>query len=128
MEHQLEQINYIKDFIVSNQEQISVAATINLEDLSLEEKELVATIAGSCILNGPVGVGKMNFWKTPSGYSQTTNIRTLLKCGSTAWKNFCREICRDLKVEKCQTIKLWGNLWPLCEVNGQLPQIQNNKI
>ncbi|MBS7551975.1 hypothetical protein KII05_11465, partial [Weissella confusa] len=109
----------IVKFIKSNVERIKHSSTINLDELNLgkEEIELVAIIAGSCILNGPVGVNKPCDWILLNGEVRRTTIKELLNCGSSAWKSFCRKIAKELDEVECQSKLVWGNYWPLCEIN-----------
>lgn len=114
-------LQVISTFIEENKSKIIFSGTINIENLTEEELELVATIAGSCILNGPVGVNKVVVWTTPSGKQRECSIKQLLNCGSSAWKNLCYEIAKRIGDIDCQSKKAWGNYWPMCEINGQLP-------
>lgn len=113
-----EVVNYIRE----NENKIAVSATIDLRNLSGKQKTLLYKIAGSCILNGPLGVGKRNFWKDDEGEIVETSIRDLVGCSGFAWKSFCREIALEFDKKECQCTRVWGNVWPLCEKDGQLPE------
>lgn len=117
----------IVDYIRSNKSSIVNSSSFDLGKLSEKKKRLVYRIAGSCIFNGPVGVGKRSVWIDEEGEKQETSIRELLGCTGFMWRNFCRTIAENFDHADCHCNSVWGNVWPLCEnEEGQMPKPKTN--
>lgn len=113
--------NEIVNYINTNIEDIKIASAFDLTKVEEKDRKLVYRIAGSCILNGPIGVNKEATWVNDEGEHITTTIKTLTGCTSYIWRNFCWQVAENFKGIDCHCVDIWGEVWPQCEVKGSLP-------
>lgn len=110
-------VNGIIKYIRENIEKINKVSLFDFENFDQKKKENVALIAASCILNGPIGVGKKQHFLDLGSIS----IREYTGATGMQWKLFCSQLAVPLQEENCLSKTVWGKVWPLCEIDGKLP-------
>ena len=102
----------ISEYARVNIDRIVRGQPLNLDNIDDWESFKMCSL--SCIINGPVGVGKENAF--PELFEGS--IRSKFGCRTSQWRETCRIIASSLDESlkpKSLHCRLYGNYWPLAE-------------
>jgi len=90
-----------------------------LDPKSIRDKNVVRDVAVHCVINGPVGIAKKTKFLN---LDEEISIKSCFtsRITSRQWKTFCLEVANRVKSvksdwKKCQSVEIFGDLWPLSE-------------
>lgn len=96
-------------------DKLSKGKALDISELSDEQIKTLLTVAAHCMCNGPVGVNNKTTFPLIKG---KISIVSIVPCSNKSWKEFCHFLYKEGVItvkDDCQTVKLYGDPWPICE-------------
>jgi hypothetical protein len=102
--------------LLRNPDALLAGLPLEWEKIPPDNRRTLCVCSLHCVLNGPVGVGKLTHFPT---IDKELRIKDLVKTTNKSWKGFCFTVALVVKKTNpeipCSSRKRNGDFWPLAD-------------